>query len=378
MTIQAARFQALATELPAAIKNLGYSPSLIFVFGGAAELRLLSEQRQIESEFPEALVVGCTSAGEICGEEVSEERLVALAVRFTNSEVIALVDELGSGGDSRGVGARLGAKLADRAGLRHVIVLSDGLLVNGSQLVEGICGKVPVGVGVTGGLAGDGDRFKSTMVYFNGSVASGRIVAIGLYGEKLKVGYGSLGGWDPFGPERVITNSSGNKLFELDGRSALSLYKEYLGNYASQLPGAALRFPLTIKVDGVEPLVRTVLDINEAEQSITFAGDIPQGKIARFMKANLERLVDGAAQAAGVASLDLTSGVDFALLISCVGRRLVLKQRVEEEIEAVREQLGTTNLIGFYSYGEIAPFMKNAKCELHNQTMTITAFREDD
>jgi len=96
------------------------------------------------------------------------------------------------------------------------------------------------------------------------------------------------------------------------------------------------------------------------------------------MKANVDRLIDGA-HGAAAACYEAVGSItpDLAILISCVGRKLVLNQRTEEEIESVREVLGeSTVLSGFYSYGEIAPFMSSTKCELHNQTMTITTFSE--
>ena len=111
---------------------------------------------------------------------------------------------------------------------------------------------------------------------------------------------------------------------------------------------------------------------------MTFAGDIPEGSYARLMKANFDRLIDGAAEAAKM-SLDILGSFkpELVILISCVGRKLILKQRIEEEIEGVRDVLGNDACYtGFYSYGEISPSAGGAKCELHNQTMTITAFAE--
>jgi hypothetical protein len=125
-------------------------------------------------------------------------------------------------------------------------------------------------------------------------------------------------------------------------------------------------------------VVRTILAVDKAEQSLTFAGDVPAGAYARLMKANFDRLIDGAHGAAEHA-VAAPGGVapGLALLISCVGRRLVLHQRVEEEIEAAREVLGVgVTFAGFYSYGEISPFTPQARCELHNQTMTITTLGE--
>jgi hypothetical protein len=195
----------------------------------------------------------------------------------------------------------------------------------------------------------------------------------------LRVGFGSLGGWDPFGPERMITRAHGNVLYELDGQSALALYKRYLGDHAKELPASGLLFPLSLRTsEHMAPVVRTILSVNEAEQSMTFAGDVPEGGYVRLMKANFDRLIDGAVGAGRVSAQALANApADLALLISCVGRRMVLRQRVEEEVEGVREVVGpAATLTGFYSYGEISPFTPSARCELHNQTMTVTTLRE--
>ena len=263
--------------------------------------------------------------------------------------------------------------------LAHVLVLSDGLTVNGSDLVRGLIEHLPEGVAITGGLAGDGARFGETLVFTGEGPERGAIAAIGLYGSRLKIGFGSLGGWDPFGPERLVTRSKGNVLFELDGRPALALYKQYLGEHAKGLPATGLLFPLSVRaLPGDTPLVRTILAVDEHEQTMTFAGDVPEGARVRLTKSNVDRLVDGAVGAAQASRPAGAAAPDLAILISCVGRKLVLKQRVEEEVEGVRDVLGERALLtGFYSYGEIAPFSAGERSELHNQTMTITTFIEE-
>ena len=128
-------------------------------------------------------------------------------------------------------------------------------------------------------------------------------------------------------------------------------------------------------------MVRTILSVNEDDQSITFAGDMPEGTRTTLMKANFERLIDGAAGAGSMSIESLGAGhAELAILISCVGRKLVLKERVEEEVEAVRAVMGDRAAIaGFYSYGELCPVAASEKqCELHNQTMTITTLREEN
>lgn len=263
--------------------------------------------------------------------------------------------------------------------LRHVFILSEGLDINGSELVRGLKDHLPPGTTLTGGLSGDSDRFRETYVMLDGEPQRGVVGAIGLYGKGLRVGYGSFGGWDPFGPERLITRAKGNVLYELDGKSALGLYKQYLGEHAKGLPATGLLFPLSLRMkESSRPVVRTLLSVNEEDQSMTFAGSMPENVYARLMKANFERLIDGAIEAAKSSSDTIGSAnPQLAILISCVGRKLILKQRIEEEVEGVRDVLGdSAAFTGFYSYGEISPFAKGGTCELHNQTMTITVLSE--
>ena len=357
---------------------MGSSAQLMLVFGGTQRLKDESCIKEIQAMYPKARIIGCSTAGEICGTRVQDDSLVCTAVRFDSTRIEGHQVKISECSGSVEAGQRLAAAFNPEA-LVHVLVFSDGIKVNGSELVRGILQRLPSGVAVTGGLSGDGARFQETLVFLDSLPAAGCVAAIGLYGSRLKVGYGSLGGWDPFGPERLITRSSGNILYELDGQPALPLYKKYLGEHAAGLPATGLLFPLSVRTTHEQDeVVRTILAIDEAQQSMTFAGDMPKGAYARLMKANFDRLIDGAHGAAKTSYESIgSSSPDLAILISCVGRKLVLKQRTEEEIEAVRQVLGDrTVLAGFYSYGEICPSAPNANCALHNQTMTITTFSE--
>jgi len=113
-------------------------------------------------------------------------------------------------------------------------------------LVKGLNTLANEKVAATGGLAGDGYDFQKTYVGLNEVAAEGNIAAIGFYGDRLQVGFGSKGGWMPFGPERKVTKSEGNILYELDNQNALELYKKYLGEAAKELPSSALYYPLSI------------------------------------------------------------------------------------------------------------------------------------
>lgn len=355
-----------------------FDADLLLVFGAT---RIITEGtclHLLQSVFPSARMIGCSTAGEIADTTVSDNRLVVTAIAFNKAAVVGACVSIDDYSNSFEAAKALVHQLP-RHGLRHLFVLADGILTNGSEVVRGLNELLPIEISVTGGLAGDGLAFKNSYIVFDGQVRTSSIAAVGLYGDQLRIGFGSSGGWVSFGPERLITRSHGNILSELDGQSALALYKQYLGKYADQLPAAGLLFPLSILPDDSdEAFVRTITHVDEEENTLVFAGDVPSGCYARFMRAVPDDLIDGAAQAAEISKSLGGENPELCILISCVGRKAVLKQLTEEETESVRENYGNHPVMtGFYSYGEIAPFRPGERVMLHNQTMTITTISED-
>ena len=348
---------------------------LVICFSGKSGLNDPELYPQLHKKFPAAHIAFCSTAGEIFHENVLDHSQVLLALEPEHTRFRAVSVNIRDFQNSFDAAVHLGGQLKAED-LAYILILSDGSLVNGSELVKGFNTAVPQ-VLVTGGLAGDGPDFRSTLVGLDGQPEEGAIVAIGFYGTKLLVTHGSQAGWNMFGVEKEITKSEGNVLYEIDHKNALEKYKEYLGPDAENLPGSALLFPLAVTEAGSDlPLVRTILSIDEKNNSMTFAGDVPEGSKVRFMRTNLGTLTGAAAQAASYA-MEGNRKPDLALLISCVGRKLVLGPRIEQEVEAVSETLGgDVPLAGFYSYGEISPFNESGKCQFHNQTMTVTAFYE--
>ncbi|HLO39435.1 MAG TPA: FIST N-terminal domain-containing protein [Phycisphaerales bacterium] len=359
--------------LPAGLNG---TSTLVVAFGGSSLAAKSPAFEDLARAFPDSHVLGCSTSGEIHGAHLRDGGLSVAVVRFEKTTVRSASAPIRSAADSRLAGEHLAAQLA-APGLAAVLVYSDGLNVNGSELVRGLASALPQGTIITGALAGDGPDFRRTWVLHGGGPREKMAVAVGLYGSNLRVAHGSRGGWDPFGPQRIVTRSRGNVLFEIDGRPALELYKKYLGDRVSGLPATALLFPLTLLGDNARaPLVRTVLSIDEKTQSMAFAGDIPQHSRVQLMHANLDRLTASAGAAAQQASTPLCGGPCLAIAVSCIGRRLVLGTRTEEELEAVFDELPRGSaLIGLYSYGEIAPH-GSCPCELHNQTMTLTTIAE--
>lgn len=353
------------------------SANLVMCFGDKAILQQPAAYNRVKEKFPDACITLCSTSGEIYQDAVQDNTLVAAALSFENTRVHCCSLNIKDQPDTFRAAISL-AKQLPKEDLAYVMVFSDGNLVNGSELVKGLSSQISSQVPVTGGLAGDAANFQSTLVGLNNHAREGEIVLVGLYGQHISVRHGSKGGWDVFGLEKTITNSSANILVELENQNALDIYKKYLGPETANLPGSALLFPLSVMIPGSDkPVVRTILSVNEEDKTMTFAGDVPVGSRVRFMKANFERITHAAEQAAGFTDTADAPPV-FSLLISCVGRKLVLGARTDEEVKAVSRKLGKQSLqAGFYSYGEISPFNEGGNCQLHNQTMTITSFYEN-
>jgi len=330
---------------------------------------------ELASAYPRAAMIGCSTAGEIDQTRIRDESITVAVVQFDRTRVRQAEARVVDGCSAYTAGLRIAAELLSPE-LRAVLVLSPGTNVNGHELVNGLNARLPERVIVTGGLAGDGDRFGPTWVVASGRIERDAVVAVGLYGDHVRVSHGTRGGWDALGVERVVTKSQGKVLYALDDRPALALYKEYLGDLAADLPGSALMFPLAVRgQDDGHSVVRTVVGVDEAEQSLRFAAEIPAGSYAKLMRASRDRLVLGA-QAAGTAAVGRFEGPVLCVAISCVGRRLVLGERSEEETEATLESLPVgTAQVGFYSYGEISPHT-TGRCDLHNQMMMLTVLGE--
>jgi hypothetical protein len=352
------------------------APQLILCFGHKQTLMDTDWYNRLRHAHPDATIVAASTAGEISNEAIACNTIVATAIEFEQTKIVTAKVKIKEYAGSMEAGKALASQL-NTPGLRFVFILSDGALVNGGDLIAGINDILPRQIPVAGGLAGDGPDFKSTVVGLNEDLGEGNIVAIGFYGDSLRIGFGSKGGWSEFGPTRTITRSQKNVLYEMDGTNALDLYKKYLGEHADRLPGSALLFPMALfSEEGL--VVRTILSVDQTNKSMTFAGNMPQGATVRLMKTTLDDLTNAAAHAAGLSNQDIEVKDDkLSILISCVGRKLVFGNRIEEELDAARSSLGANTLLtGFYSYGEISPLSNFMKCQLHNQTMTITTLGE--
>jgi hypothetical protein len=357
----------------------GFNPlkaSLVLAFGQRTLLEEVQPHDGLKSAFPYAQIVICSSSGQISNQCVIEKDIVATAIEFEKTNIRSCEVDIIQNNNIDDLGTKIKDQLWSDD-LKSILILSEGSHVNGTELINELIKQTNTQIPIFGGLAGDEYAFEKTIVGLNSNATAGKIVAIGFYGDHIHFGYGSEGGWGDFGPERDVTKSDKNVLYKIGDRFALDLYKEYLGKYAEELPGSSLYFPLSMRENGTPAtVVRTILSIDEEKKSMTFAGNIPEGSSVRLMKGNIDKLIDASSTAASRTNTN-TSQKQLALLVSCVGRRIVLGDRVEEELEVVKDIFGDNTLLcGFYSYGEISPTVDNVACELHNQTMTIATLFE--
>lgn len=360
-------------------KIIGIKADWVLCFGAKSLLENREIIDNILHTFDSAEIAFCSTAGELCQKcGVCENSMVISAIKFNQTKLQSAIVNIKNFNNSYDAGKSIAEKL-DQQDLKHIFILSDGSNVNGSELVKSMNDYFKSSVVITGGLAGDDTKFEYTLTSLNDHPSRGNIIAFGLYGDHIQITHGTMGGWDSFGLAKTVTKSTGNELFEIDGKNALELYKEHLGKYSEGLPETALLFPLSVKMnDDGDVVVRTILSINFEKKSMIFAGDIPEGSKVKFMLANFDRLIDAAGTAAKSSLMSLSnSAPQLAILISCVGRKVVLGGRVDEEVDAVIKVLGPDiPTTGFYSYGEISPLKEGTSCQLHNQTMTITCFQE--
>lgn len=334
--------------------------------------------KKIKNTFPKSKILGSSTSGEIQNAEINDNSIVCMVIQFDHTQ-LKLVSTPVNFETSLQAGKNLAEALA-APDLKNIVLLTEGLDVDGSELIKELDQALKsknINAAIVGGMAGDGHRFVNTFVINDTSSKTHQAVALGLYGEKVKMFSGTGTGWAPFGPLRYVTKAQRNTVFEIDGVPALKLYKEYLKEDALNLPVSGVLFPLGISWGENENIVRSVARIDEANNALIFASKIPEKTQVQLMHSNVMKLINAAEQALDNCTLDFSNGkATAALIISCIGRRMIMGQKTEDEIDIIKERLPNhTEICGFYSYGEYSP-TASKRNELHNQTMTLIIFQE--
>lgn len=351
-------------------------PQFVLWFAAPEPGGLAEAYDGLRRRFPRAVIVGCTTSGEICNGEVLDGSAVAAAIRLEAARIEVAEETADAADDLLLLGRRLGTALPAE-GLRLVYLLVDGPVTAG-QVIDGLIAALPPGVPVTGGVAGASDMAVPTGTGANTAPTPGRSVAIGFYGEALRLGYGSGSGWDPLGPARRVTRASRNVIYELDGQPALDLYLRFIGETPAGARLNALRYPFVFKAsaDAAQDVIRTLHSVDEETRSLTFVDEVPQGYIAQMMRSVPDHMVDGGIQAARRALAKHDGAAALALVVSCIGRKWVMGQTVSDEVAAIQDELGSIPSVGFFSFGEICPHERSDRCTLYNESVTLTLIGE--
>ena len=350
-------------------------PQLVIWFAAFGQASSPEVFGELKRRFPGAEIAGCSTNGEIYGGETMDGESVAAAIRFDATEIKTTSIVLEPQGDARGGGLRLAEALRGE-GLKGVFVLSDAFGINGAALVEGLIEGLPSDVTITGGMAGDNATLgSSTLAGLNESPRDRGAVAIGFYGSKVRIGHGVAGGWDPLGPSRRVTRSVGPVVYEFDGEPALDVYERLVGDASTT---RRLRHPFAFKpeADSAQDGIREVVGVDRENKGVIFIDDVPTGWWGQTLRGADDRLVAGAAVAARRAGLHEADGHALALVVSCIGRKWVMGQKIGDETEAVQDESPDTPTIGFYSYGEISPHERTGLCTLHHASMSVTLLSE--
>lgn len=351
------------------------NPQLALLFGSRYTLEQSeSSLVQFQEMYPDASIISISGAGNILGDTIIDNTIVANSIEFEHTK-IQISHTTFKDRDELEVADSLMANI-DQENLKSLLLYSCSG-INLERVIQRLNSKLNNVIPISGGAAGDDMRFEKTIIGIGSDLSTERIVLIGLYGDKIHTQYGLHSGMDPFGPKRKITKCLGNIIFEIDHQPALDLYKDYLGDKASELPASALHFPLNISSIGKEkPVVRSVQTVDEKTGSLVLFGEVQEGMTVQLMKTYQDNVIVGGSKSAILAA-NRFEGEAFALIVSCVGRRIVLGPLTEEELTEAKEVLGPNTIMsGFYSYSELSPCSENGRCLLHNQTITITTFFE--
>jgi len=341
------------------------SSLLIQVFSAITDktfiAKLLSELTQL---LPDAVIIGSTTDGEIMDGKVSSGNVVLSFTQFehTTLKVTAIEHKI----DGYYSGQYLAKELiGDETKL--LIAFADGLHTNGDNFLKGIS-SVNDDVLVAGGHAGDGFEFKKTIVFTKEHIFENGAVGVSLNSKLLHVNTDYNFYWHPIGNELTVTRAEGNRIYTIDGKSAVDIYAHYLGDeIAKGLPGIGIEFPLIVNRNGFD-VARSVM-VKMDDGSLLIAGDLNTGEKVRIGFGSRKEIIKASYAIANNISKKPS---EVIFVYSCTARKHFMGSEIESEILSL-ENIAPVS--GFFTYGE---FFTSNKNELLNQTMTLLSLSESD
>lgn len=362
------------------LAELGRAPDLVILFSSARydAARVLEG---VHSRLPAAVpLVGCSAYAEIDNEQALTSSVVAMGLVLEGIEVRTF-QVAGRGVDSFAAGRDAGRGLREFAP-DLVITFPDVLTMNATRFLLGLQDALGKGMPIVGGASADDGAFKATYQIHGREALSGGAVGVALKGP-LTIVTAAKSGYTPVGATHASTRvENGNVLLEIDGRPALDIYRDYLGERVAQMPAVSIEFPIAV-VGGIEGaprraddellLVRAILGVDEARGALLLGGDVPEGAAIRVTRATKEDVVRGAEEAT-MTALEAMPAPEVALIFSCMSRKSVLGPRFKDECRASFARLPEgLPKIGFYTFGELSPVQGTTMH--HESTYTIVLLK---
>ena len=329
-------------------------------------------------------ILGCSSLGILCDKGILKYGLAVILLSmpedsYFNAACVRDISNKGAGACGEELGEKL---LYGCKGVRRTvsIVFSDGILLNGYELISGLQKKLGRSFPLVGASASDNLAFKKTYIYFGDQILSDAACGV-LFGGKWSFGLGCHHGWKALGKMRRVTKSSGNRVSEIDSQPASKIYEDYfaknIDSFRHDLKRIAMLYPIGIKIPGEkEYLLRNVIGIDNG--SLVFQGDVPQDSTIRLMIGTKDSCLQAAAQAAEDVKNNLAGhAIKFALIFNSATRSVIFGRHATAELKTIKEKLGKNiPLIGLYTYAEQAPLGSInylGKTYFHSHTITLLA-----
>ncbi|MEM6838904.1 MAG: FIST N-terminal domain-containing protein [Cyanobacteria bacterium P01_C01_bin.120] len=358
--------------------DLDSDNTLIVVFAAHEYCDSPEPLKELRQAFPKSKIIGCSTPVVVCDGGLREGAIAVGIIRFKNTQIRLSYTSVQGFAESRTAGQHLGKQLADE-NLKGVLIFSDGVTTEATDLVRGLQEMLPSDVTIAGGLA-SGHTLDDTWMLCDGELKRFYACAVGFVGNTVELTRATGGGWRLVGGECQATRTAGRTLFELDGEPANAVYQRQIGcNAGFGLHESSTRYPLTLRLPDLEmQIVRDINSVDEASGALELAGDIPEGVMVQVMTTTEDEILDGVDEAIERlrSKTILPKHNALAVYVSCAGRRAVLLEKTNEEAALAHDGLGQgIHQIGMYAFGEIST-TSSGPPHVHNETITIGLIRE--
>ncbi len=351
--------------------DVNTSQTLIQLFCTSADINELKKiQTYFAKNYPNAVLIGTTTDGIINATQVYTDKISIVTFSVFSDTILksTLIKHTNNFNNSYESGVNLAEQLVcDETKL--IISFADGINTNGEEFSKGIS-KVSPDVILSGGLAGDNGELLKTYVFTKDEITSNGAVGVSLSSKTLNVTTNSSFDWLPVGKELIVTKAINNRVYEIDGMSAVDIYAKYMGHeVAEKLPQVGIEFPLIFEVKGV--LIGRAVLLKHDDGSLTFAGNIKEGTKVRFGIGDIGNILKNSSYSTRKVLSEMQYKPEAVFVYSCMARRRFMKEYIYDELK-ILSNIGAVS--GFFTYGEF--YHEGKRNQLLNETMTMLILSE--